>query len=408
MYKRILVIIFLFLPIVSFAQKKQLSEAKSYLKSGNNLDKAESLVREVIAMPGESGEIDHYVLLADIVRKQYEASNEKLYLKQLSDTASMFPALRKLFLTYELLDSVDALPDKNGKVKTKLRRKNAEYLDHFRPNLFNGGIYSMQRKNYSEAYECMDVYLGTYTHPLFSHCSYSDSDSLRYQAAYWAVLAAHWLKDHAGVQKHEELAQRYAPRAPHLLALLYEDYKSHGDMAGAISYLKKGFNKYSDFPFFFPRLVDYYSSQNQLDTVKHIVDKAIEMEPGNQFYRIAQNNLQLNMGDYDACIALGDSLIHTNDKIAEAYFNVGSSYFNKAIERDQRNDALKQRRKEVNELYAKAMPYLERYRSLRRKAVRRWAPMLYSIYLNLNKGQEFDEIDRLLKSVENSKVSKKR
>ena len=55
MYKRILVIIFLFLPIVSFAQKKQLSEAKSYLKSGNNLDKAESLVREVIAMPGESG-----------------------------------------------------------------------------------------------------------------------------------------------------------------------------------------------------------------------------------------------------------------------------------------------------------------------------------------------------------------
>ena len=126
MYKRILVIIFLFLPIVSFAHKKQLSEAKSYLKSGKNLDKAESLVREVIAMPGESGEIDHYVLLADIVRKQYEASNEKLYLKQLSDTASMFPALRKLFLTYELLDSVDALPDKKGKVKTKLRRKNAE------------------------------------------------------------------------------------------------------------------------------------------------------------------------------------------------------------------------------------------------------------------------------------------
>ena len=53
------------------------------------------------------------------------------------------------------------------------------------------------------------------------------------------------------------------------------------------------------------------------------------------------------------------------------------------------------------------MPYLERYRALRRKAVMRWAPMLYSIYLNLNKGKEFEEVDRLLKSDKYSKVSKK-
>ena len=129
------------MPIAILAQKKQISEAKSYLKKGSDLDKAESLVREVISVSGNSGELEYYVLLSDIVKKQYEASNEKLYLKQLNDTASMFPALRKLFLTYEPLDSVDALPNKSGNVKTKYRRKNAEYLNHFRPNLFNGGIY---------------------------------------------------------------------------------------------------------------------------------------------------------------------------------------------------------------------------------------------------------------------------
>ena len=407
MYRKILVVILMLMPIAILAQKKQISEAKSYLKKGSNLDKAESLVREVISGPGNSGELEYYVLLSDIVKKQYEASNEKLYLKQLSDTASMFPALRKLFLTYELLDSVDALPNKSGSVKTKYRRKNAEYLNHFRPNLFNGGIYSMQRKNYTEAYDCMNVYLDTYTHPLFSHCSYSATDSLRYQAAYWAVLAAHRLKNHSGVKKYELLAQQYLPRAPHVLALLYEHYREKGDTIGAVSFLRKGFNKYSEFPFFFPRLIDYYSSQNQLDTVKHIVDKAIAIEPGNLFYRMAQNNLQLNMGDYDACISLGDSLIHINDHMAEAYYNVGSAYFNKALQRERQSDALKQRRKEVNELYSKAMPYLERYRALRRKAVMRWAPMLYSIYLNLNKGKEFEEVDRLLKSDKYSKVSKK-
>ncbi|MBQ2402370.1 MAG: hypothetical protein II314_00325, partial [Prevotella sp.] len=106
MYRKILVVILMLMPIAILAQKKQISEAKSYLKKGSDLEKAESLVREVISVSGNSGELEYYVLLSDIVKKQYEASNEKLYLKQLNDTASMFPALRKLFLTYELLDSV--------------------------------------------------------------------------------------------------------------------------------------------------------------------------------------------------------------------------------------------------------------------------------------------------------------
>ena len=49
------------------------------------------------------------------------------------------------------------------------------------------------------------------------------------------------------------------------------------------------------------------------------------------------------------------------------------------------------------------MPYLERYRILRQKELERWAPMLYTIYLNLNKGEEFDEIDSLIKKHSNNR-----
>ena len=93
--------ILIILAILSFsidadAQKKELSEAKTYLKKNTSLDKAENLVRKAILMPGLKDKNEAYTLLSDIMRRQYETCNEKLYLKQLSDTASLFPALRKM------------------------------------------------------------------------------------------------------------------------------------------------------------------------------------------------------------------------------------------------------------------------------------------------------------------------
>ena len=41
---------------------------------------------------------------------------------------------------------------------------------------------------------------------------------------------------------------------------------------------------------------------------------------------------------------------------------------------------------------------MEMVRKLEPKNTERWAPALYRIYLNLNLGKEFDEIDKLLHS----------
>ena len=41
------------------------------------------------------------------------------------------------------------------------------------------------------------------------------------------------------------------------------------------------------------------------------------------------------------------------------------------------------------------MPYLEQYKRLAPKARDKWLAPLYTIYLNLNMGKEFDEIDKL-------------
>ena len=48
-------------------------------------------------------------------------------------------------------------------------------------------------------------------------------------------------------------------------------------------------------------------------------------------------------------------------------------------------------------LYRSALPYIQKYRALMPDDKQRWGLPLYTIYLNLNMGKEFDEIDNLLR-----------
>lgn len=379
-----------------YAQKKEMQEAKTYLKSGQSLDKAEALLRGVLKMDGQADNIDAHIMLADVMRKQYETENEKLYLRTLKDTASVFPVLRRMFAAYASLDSVDAMPGKKGRVQPRYRRKNAAYLMTFRPNLYTGGLYSYRNGKLDEAVSCMETYIDCARQPMFYGTGIEKQDSLMTMASYWALMAARQMKKYDVMRRHEDRAQNYRAKRHLTIAMLYESALEEGDTLRAVKYLRKGFDEHSEYPYFFPRLIDYYTSHNQIDTVSTIVTQALDKEPGNMFYRMAKNIVQLNTGKYDECIALGDSLIHLHDKLAEAYYNVGSAYFNKAVLRDKKGSESRQKRQEVNALYEKALPYLETYRKLRQHSEDRWAPMLYTVYLNLNKGKEFDEIDNII------------
>ena len=98
------------------------------------------------------------------------------------------------------------------------------------------------------------------------------------------------------------------------------------------------------------------------------------------------------MERYDESIALSDTLIALNDSLAEAYYNAGTAYINKALKLHPLRE-----KKQLRQTYSQARPYMERYRQLAPAQKQKWGPGLYRIYLNLNMGKQFDEIDRLLK-----------
>ena len=80
--------------------------------------------------------------------------------------------------------------------------------------------------------------------------------------------------------------------------------------------------------------------------------------------------------------------------MADAFYNAGTACVNIALNMDS-----KKHKKQIKKMYQRAMPYMETYRKLAPKEQDKWGPALYRIYFNLNLGKQFDEIDRLLKSL---------
>lgn len=169
--KRLLVI----LSIISlfhsfaFAQKKEISQAQTYVKTGKNLDKAEASMRKLLADSANHANIKIWHTLTEAIRLQYEQANEQLYLKQKFDTASLFNIELRMFQAYESMDSVDARPDHKGRVAIKYRKRNAEYLSVYRKNLYNGGVFFLSKQNYKSAFNLFDAFLDCVNQPLFSN-----------------------------------------------------------------------------------------------------------------------------------------------------------------------------------------------------------------------------------------------
>ena len=185
--KLFLVSLFAFIALApAFAQKKEISQAKSAIKAGNAVE-AEASMRKLLADSAHRQNEKIWLVLFDAVKKQYEDVNEKMYLKQSTDTAKLFDAAYRMFGVLEALDSVDAMPDKDGRIKLKYRRKHADYLDAYRKNLYTGGSYFLNKQDYPRAFKLFAAYIDCASQPLFESQQYASRDKRLPSAAFYAL-----------------------------------------------------------------------------------------------------------------------------------------------------------------------------------------------------------------------------
>ena len=374
------------------AQKKQIGEARTILKSGKNIEQAEKLMTDLLKNKDNENNTRIYDIWLQAVEKQYLALNEKMYVKQKVDTTNFFGIAKRMFVVAERLDSIDAMPDKNGKVNPEYRKDNAAKMSAYRPNIYYGGAHHLKKGDFKTAFDFFEMYLDCDRQPLFTGYDFMYNDPKMGEVAYWATYCGYRLNDPVLVLRHAATAQRDEQKLEYTLQYMAEAWDKLEDDSMYIATLWQGFKKYPKSNYFFPRLMDTYNRRGDYTMADSVVNEALKTDTLNELYLFAKSMVMLNLKKYGDCLKFSDQLIELNPNLPDIYYNGGLACLNIA----QRMDSRKYK-KQVKKMYEKARPYMEKYREMAPDEVDKWAPALYRIYFNLNMGKQFDEIDKLLK-----------
>lgn len=374
------------------AQKKELSQARSFLKS-RNYDKAEKTITDLLQKDTASRHDKRACQYwFEAVRGQYDQANERMYLKQKQDTAAFFTLCSRLFAVAQKLDSIDMRPDKKGRVAPEYREKHAELLHAYRTNLYGGGTYHIRKGNYKQAFTFFEAYIDCARQPLFSAYHYDSTDARMPEAGYWATYSAYKQNDAVLTLRHRRLALRDTAKQQFALQYVAEARRWMKDEELYIKTLEEGFAHYPASPYFFPRLYDAYTRHGWADKALALTDKALAANDKSELYLFAKSTTLLQLERYGESAKVSEQLIGINDKLPEACYNAGIAYLNIALKLDPLKD-----KKQTASLYQKARAHMEHYRQLAPNEKEKWGQPLYRIYYNLNMGKQFDEIDKLLK-----------
>ena len=378
--------------ISATAQRRQLQEARVILKGDKDYDKAEKLMTDLLKDSANLSNARIYDMWLLAVEKQYLQVNERMYKKQQVDTTHFFELTRRMFDIGMRLDSLDMQPDKKGRVSLQYRKDNALKLASYRPNLFYGGTYHLRKGDLETAYNFFERYMDCDRQPLFTGYDLLATDQRMGEVAYWATYCGYRMNDPVRTLRHAQLAKRDTVKLEHTLQYIAESWRALNDQGQYVETLREGFGHFPKSVYFFPRLMDCYSSKGNYGKALALAEEALATDSVNTLFLLAKSTMLLNLGRYAECLDDSQRLIALNDQAAEAYYNAGTACLNIALKMDSRKY-----KKQITKMYQKALPYMETYRQLAPQEVEKWGPALYRIYFNLNMGKKFDEIDKILK-----------
>ena len=297
------------LPSLLYSQKKQITQAQDIVKSGKNLDKAEASMRKLLQDSVYRDNKRIWLTLISSLTAQYEQANEKMYLKQKYDTTAFFALTKRMFDDVEAFDSIESKPDKKGRVQHKYRERHAENLDLIRMNLYFGGTFYIRHGEYDKALNFLNEYISCKDKPLFSGYDYAKKDTMLPRAAYWVMYCGNKLGRPDLVLNHSDIALADNSHTDYTLQCKAEAFLAKKDTTNYLKTLRAGFNHNTHFPFFFPRLIEYYNATGQLDSAMVVVNQALNTDSTNVLFRTAQSTILLNQRKYDDCISVCKQLI---------------------------------------------------------------------------------------------------
>ena len=228
----------------SASLKKDLAQVKASLKTGKELDKAERIMNDVLAQPDNRKEVKTWLLLFDVIKKKYDQGNERLYLQQSADTVTMYDLTKKMCLTLKSIDSVEVVNTNGDESRLKYRKKHAEALFTYK------------------AYDFFSLYIDCAQMPIFTGYDILNSDTKLPRAAFFSVFCGYKLHAPELALRYLPLAEKDKERHEYLLQYLADVYLSQNNTDKYMAILKEGFQDYPTQTYFYTRLIEHYSKNN--------------------------------------------------------------------------------------------------------------------------------------------------
>lgn len=331
----------------------------------------------------------------------YNGKNDDIYLWKKGksdvkvDTVQFYSSLYDLFKYMLVCDSLETVQGTN-----KFRKASAAVVKDLRPNLNSGGLFYLQKEDYKNAFPYFSMLVDASSSSLFK-----DNDSpLVVRSAYSACLSAYFSQNYEGVVKYSDLAMKDTTHTRYALVYKSLSLKKLGYTADYLATLRNGMDRFLNDDFFYMELVNYYSNYpEKIDSFYTTSEEQLKLHPEKAFYYYALGLLNMKKENYPEAIKWDIEAVKRDSTNIVYLKDLGQCYFLQAqIYEDTastsiENPRFKTDRTRILDTYRKALDCYERLRLLAPEDKSLWVSALYTIYFKLNMGQQFQEIEKIMR-----------
>lgn len=327
-----------------------------------------------------------------------DAENMKVYLKQNCDTVALFSTTYQIVKEAVMLDSLENENKKNKGEKPRETKFVSEMLQRYYPNLNVAARFFYKKQNFQEAMRYLRYCIDLPHTPLGARSHLSTTHDVSNAVLY--LSSAFTTKNYAEVHRYENIALCDSLSRKSVMKYLARTAEAENDTLAYERMLRQGWKNGNYDESFFGLLVDFYNLHKEYGHTLNVAAQHIKVHPQSAIAYMAQSVAYFKQQNFDKCIASAKKWLECDSLSADAHYYIGASYVYKVDEVPMEGpiNSLSYRQSLVKrgELYAKAEPELEAYRQMMPKAKEEWAPLLYKVYLALNNGEKFAEIEEIL------------
>ncbi len=318
-------------------------------------------------------------------------TNEKMGQKggEPVDEQGLYQAVDNAFDAGLEMVKFDNMPNEKGKVKPRFTTV-IDQLYLLRGQLINGGIFFQGAKDDKTAYKFLARYVDTADDPVFAKFDKAKDTNLN-EIAFFAAYYAYDNKDFEKAAHYIEYAMKSQERAKEAqqlqLAILGAQLKTRQDSIAYAEKLEAIYSQDSSNDAVLTTLTSTYSGLGMQDKAEKLINAQLAKNPNSYGALVMKGQFESQKKNYDAaadCLSKALALAKDDDSRIAINASIGQCWFYKAQERvaEVKGVLTKAAREQFNEVYNKAIQYLEAAKQLdvTKSHKSNWAYPLYGCY----------------------------